>query len=334
MKRKISILVIVLLVVGISHISAQSNDVTVQGKNLTEMLDWLKAFAQPNTSYLLEIKADENIPGDDLYFSGKEGITLTLRGSGANRTIKHTVTGCSMFYVRNGMTLVLDRNITLYGRYDNDEGLVQVNAGGKLVMQDGSVVRNGSQGVDVQGQFDLRGGTISNNQYDGVVLGGILTMSGGSITNNGGTGVDVRAGTFTMSGGSISGNKESGVKVSGVKVSGGNVRGSFTMNGGTISGNTTEHYGAGVYVFGNYSTTEGVYGYGSFSKTGGTIYGYSGTDNKSNAVKNDKGIVQNYRGHAVYVSSSAIKIKDTTAGPEDNMSYDASKATASGVWDN
>ena len=103
--------------------------------------------------------------------------------------------------------------------------------------------------------------------------------------------------------------------------------GTFIMNGGEISGNTAYDYGGGVYVGG-----------GIFNKTGGTILGYQDGNNNSNVVKNAAGLVQQQRGHAVHVhhtNSFYIMGKDSTSGPSDNLSIDATvdPPTWSGLWD-
>jgi len=94
------------------------------------------------------------------------------------------------------------------------------------------------------------------------------------------------------------------------------------LRNGTISGNTSSSYGGGVYV-GSSRT---------FTKTGGgTIYGYTNGDAKSNVVKDSSGVVQNNRGHAVYVASSPSKRRETTAGTGVNL--DSSVAGTAGGWE-
>jgi len=57
-----------------------------------------------------------------------------------------------------------------------------------------------------------------------------------------------------------------------------------------------------------------------FTKTGGTITGYGSDTVNGNVVKNDSDIVQSNFGHTVYVGIiSAIKRRETTAGPEVNL---------------
>jgi hypothetical protein len=75
-------------------------------------------------------------------------------------------------------------------------------------------------------------------------------------------------------------------------------------------------------------------------KTGGTIFGYSENDSKSNVVKDDSGAVQSNKGHAVHVTDSRSYYKrpmgkDTTSGPTDNLYFNATVTpkTYSGEWD-
>jgi hypothetical protein len=179
----------------------------------------------------------------------------------------------------------------------------------------------------------MNGGKISGNTGSGGVsmIGyenaniGTFIMNDGEISDNTGRGVLMQGGTFTMNGGKISGNTSSGGG-GGVFVSG-----TFTMNGGEISGNTvnskSDYYGlvgGGVNVRG-----------GTFTKTGGTITGYADDTVNGNVVKLN-GVVQNERGHAVYVGiteDSSIKRRETTAGPGVNLSY-SSENGAAGGWDN
>jgi len=88
------------------------------------------------------------------------------------------------------------------------------------------------------------------------------------------------------------------------------------MTGGSISGNTATERGGGVGV------------YGTFTKTGGTISGSdAGNGNKAS------------NGAAVFVgtwngsSFINVKLKNTTSGPDDNLSFNASNGAFSGAWD-
>ena len=388
---------------ALAQAQAQNGGTVVQGNNLADKVEWLNVFSKSNTSYIIEVRANEK---QDMRFSyaGKNGITITLKGVGANRTINGDVN------VGSGATLILDSNITLAGLgIQSGAWLIMNNgiaitggiatnggvymkggtisgggrvsvSGGTFVMEGGTISGKTSEGnggamlVTRGGIFSMSGGTISGNKaiYGGIdnygagggvyVDGATFTMSGGTISGNtaenGGGGVSVsdRA-TFTMSGGTISGNSSSfggGVSVieggiftmtdgtisgnNGGGVSVGAMRSTFTMTGGTISGNTATAYeyrggGGGVSVRGYEEKFGGI-----FTKTGGTITGYTGDQRTGNVVKNESGAVQNFRGHAVYAGSteSLLKIKEGTAGPGDNLSYDGTKKppAASGAWDN
>jgi len=75
---------------------------------------------------------------------------------------------------------------------------------------------------------------------------------------------------------------------------------------GTISGNTARTYGGGVYL--NWHDS-------SFRKFSGTITGYDSDPVNGNAVRDSSGVVQSYKGHAVYYYNGS-KRKETTAGPD------------------
>jgi len=150
---------------------------------------------------------------------------------------------------------------------------------------------------------------------------GNFTMSGGAVSGNtakesGGGVVVLTGGNFTMSGGTVSGNT--------AKKDGGGVfvNGTFTMNDGTVSGNTAKESGGGMYLY-----------KGIFAKTGGTITGYDSDTFNGNAVKDGSGAVKNGSGHVAICitdeSEAGRKRKDTTAGPEVNLSTDSAAG-----WDN
>ena len=346
-----------------SPVSASTADVTVPGSGLTAKLNWLQTNALSNSDYLIEVAAAESIGPATLSYSNRTNIGITLRGTGAARTVSLSSNGV-MFTVAGGVTLVLDNNITLQGRSGNNNSLVRVNAGGTLVMNTGSRITGnnntntasssssssfgGGVYVNSNGTFTMSGGTVSGNtSYRGggvYVDGGTFTMSSGTVSGNSGNSVNTASssygggvfvsGTFTMSGGTVSGNTS--YAGGGVYVSGG----TFTMNGGTVSGNTASGYSSGGTSYGAYGGGVAISANGvtSFSKTGGTIYGYSAGDtSNSNVVKNSSGTVQSNGGHAVYASYSPSRRRDTTAGTGVNMScYPNGNGgyTFSGGWDN
>jgi hypothetical protein len=110
----------------------------VPGNNLAEKLAWLQDNAESGGSYIVELKGDESTAPVELNYSGRTGITIGLRGSGANRTISFS-SNRQFIGVISGVTLVLDRNITFKGQ-------VLVRGGRKLVMNAGSTI-TGNRGM-------------------------------------------------------------------------------------------------------------------------------------------------------------------------------------------
>lgn len=168
-------------------------------------------------------------------FTGGAAKTVTLKGDGSVRAVSNNGGG-SLFTVPEGITLVLENNLTLNGN-GKPSPLVYVT-GGALTMKAGVTLRGAADyGVSVHsGSFTMSGGTLSGNGNT-AILGG---------------GVNVYGGSFTMSGGTISGNTAR-FAGGGVSVSGG----SFTMSGGTISGNIASGNGGGVYVDGTFIKSGG-----------------------------------------------------------------------------
>jgi len=340
----------------------------VPGANLTAKLVWALRNAQSGGDYTIELAANESLSAQTLAFEGKMDVTVRFSGSGGERIITLTDNG-SLFTVEPGVTLVLDKDITLRGHSRNNAPLIRVNGGGFLILREGAKITGNTTSLgggvytDERAYFFMFGGEISGNTSSstglrqghggGVYAEGDFVMSGGEISGNkssnsayssNGGGVYIGySGTFTMSGGRISGNTASGNYVSS---GGGGVyaEGDFVMSGGEISGNTAQisgsgNGGGGVYagaftmsggnIFGNTSSLGGggVYA-GTFTKTRGTIYGYTEGDPKSNVVKNTSGVVQNDKGHAVYVDAS--KRRESTVGPDDTL--DPSKTGLAGGW--
>jgi uncharacterized repeat protein (TIGR02543 family) len=335
--------------------------IIVSGVSLAQKLQWLNSNAISNTSYILEVDVNETLSSQSCNFSysGKSNITIQLRGIDNEKVING-----SGFTIGNGVTLIIDNNITLSSGIASSGNLIinqgAVITGTRSVNVNGTFTMNGGKIsgvlVYVSGTFTMSGGEISDNTSGlggGVYVSGTFTMSGGEISGNTsghGGGVSVSGGgTFTMYGGEISGNNTGhggGVSVSGggtFTMSGGEISGntsgsgggtSFTMYGGEISGNNTSGSGGGVYLIRNNS--------GNFIKSGGIIKGYSSDIANGNVVKNDSGVIQNDQGHAVYADHSDsryIKRKETTAGTNDNLTYIGNKSnpldppTWSGQWD-
>jgi predicted outer membrane repeat protein len=227
-------------------------------------------------------------------------------------------------YSNNNSALVVIGDI-------NKTGKLTMMAGSRIT---GNTTTTTGGGVYVLGggTFDMEGGSIDNNQTTnsgGGVYADTFTMSGGSIENNSagtttspGSGGGVYAGTFTMSGGVIKNNNcvelndgvaaenfsnafGGGVYVGGTFTMSGNAEisdnsaeigggvvvplSTFDMQGGTIAKNRASIAGAAVAVS-EYAN--------KFSKSGGIIYGVTGT----NANKSADGIGANVHSIAIYSS--------------------------------
>jgi len=71
---------------------------------------------------------------------------------------------------------------------------------------------------------------------------------------------------------------------------------------------------------------------GTFTKSGGgTITGYASDTVNGNVAEDSSGTMLSNRGHAVYVDSSPVKRRETTAGPGVNM--DSSVSGTAGGWE-
>ncbi|GBU28358.1 hypothetical protein R84B8_01916 [Treponema sp. R8-4-B8] len=275
---------------------AKWNAIDVPGNTLAEKLDWLYGNAANGGNYTVTVNGNESISGSWLAYNDKK-VSITLSGGTVSLNNPIDNNNFSMFTIGSNVTLILE-NITLNGRSDNKNTLVQVDGKGRLEMRVGSLITGNSSaetscGVAVGGEgayFLMTGGTISGNSSSqwgdavGVGRGGTFEMRGGKITENTGfcRGVKVNEeGTFNMYKGEISYNH--------ADHGGGGVRldktGIFNMYGGEIFDNTTNHDGGGVSTDGTFNmsggkiyhntaadTGGGVSVQGVFTMTGGEIY--------------------------------------------------------------
>jgi hypothetical protein len=267
---------------AVGPVTEPAPETSVPGASLAEKLQWLTSNAESDGNYLVELTTAYEAISPTLSYTGRNNIAIRLKGVG---TSPRNVGGS--FTVGNGVTLILDSNITLTGSYGS---VVNVNSGGTLIMNQGTKITGGNS--------DYGGGVYVDNE-------GTFTMHGGEISGNTGNysagGVYVRSGgTFTMHGGEISGNTNKSSDISrgggGVYVASGSVsgQGTFTMHGGEISGNTAKNSGGGGYSFGTFRIVTGtIYGSNAgalsnnarnFAAFGGDInYGiFSGTTWNSN----------------------------------------------------
>jgi hypothetical protein len=166
---------------------------------------------------------------------------------------------------------------------------------GTFTMNSGKIRNNTNGGVRTHGNFIMNGGEIYGNTASTFGGGGVILVSSFGFGD----------GTFTMKGGKIY-NNSSNSDGGGVYVG---YTGTFIMEGGEIYGNTASNSGGGVFVNDVAYIGANTYPAGTFTKTGGTIYGKNEGVNSNTATKGDT------NGHAVYVSSSPSKYRDTTASP-------------------
>ncbi|WP_461255214.1 beta strand repeat-containing protein [Treponema sp. R80B11-R83G3] len=266
-----------------------SAEITAIGADLAAKLSWLKTNTQSNRSYLVTVDKNESLDGatdssttrdNRLSYTGKNNITIRLTGTGGIKTISLKTFAGSLFLVESGVTLILDRDITLQkGSTANSFPLVKVNSGGILEMKDGAKITGntiagsassygGGVYINSNATFIMSGGEISANSAatgGGVFLNNnaTFTMNGGKISGNsapdsnggGGGGVYMNTNvTFTMTSGEITTNDSPmGGGVS-------NGQGIFIMEGGKISSNTAQ-FGGGVAMSSS----------GTFTMSGGEI---------------------------------------------------------------
>jgi len=282
---------------GIQTKPVSSLGAIVPGTSLAAKFTWLSNNTNTgnNNVYFIEVDIDVNSTPISLAYSGRSGLTIILRGKDQIRTISLSSNG-SLFTIGSGVTLVLDKNITLKGRSSNNNSLVRINSDGALIMNTGCIINENSSSVNGGGvyvntnaAFIMNGGEVSGN-------------SSNSSRDIFGGGVYMDNGTFTMNGGKITNNSVNGTSYyyaygGGIFISGGN----FIMNGGEISGNTTTNsYSTG------YTRGGGVYlkGTGTFRMSGGVIYGSNAATGK-NTSANSSSALYRESGTAQYGSLSS-----------------------------
>ena len=201
----------------------------------------------------------------EIQISGEIPVTETLN---VNRIV--TISGGTLVRAASDICLIAVggrgglklKNVVLDGQrdtYPGDRSLLQVENGGSLTLQDGTVFQNNqtdSYGGAIRvfnGFLIMEGGTIQNNETSqeggGIYIGqGSFVLKRGTICNNiakkngGGIYADEGA-TFRMEGGEISGN---------TGYSGGmllDCSQTAEITGGTIKGNTATGTGGGILAW-------------------------------------------------------------------------------------
>jgi hypothetical protein len=285
-------------------------------------LNWLDSL--PDTTISITLKAASS-------------VNITLDGTG------------SMLKIGRGITLTLGSNITLTGSGSNTAPLVEVDAGGVLVMESGSkITGNGNGSGATGGAVYLKGSAGSPARLE-MKAGSAITAN--SAAKGGAVYVD-QYGALTLSGGTIGGSSAGngaasalggGVYLKGV--SGGAA--SFSMTAGSILGNTADK-GGGVYVdeYGTFTFSGGAIG-GSGAGEGNSVTGgagklgggvYIGGTSAAMTMSGSAAIIANAadKGGGVYVAASgaftisAGNIKANTALSSGGGIYAAANLTANG----
>jgi uncharacterized protein YjdB len=290
----------------------------IGNQNLSDALEYISDNAVNNRSYFIVLGANEAVAPKTLSYPGKS-VSITLTGEGS-RLISLSSNG-SIFSVESGVTLILSSGINLIGRNYNTASLVAVNSGGTFIMEGNAVISGNTASSSTLGGGGVAVNSGTLTMKDNAAISG-NTASSGSYNSSYGGGVYVDSGTLTMKdNATISGNTAS----SSYRAYGGGVyvsNGIFTMDDNTvISGNTASasgsynaSYGGGVYVSG-----------GTFKKSGGIIYGsYESDSSLKNTASSDT------YGHAVYVNSSPVKKRDTTADTDTVL--DSTLNGSAGGW--
>jgi len=224
---------------------------------------WLRANAQSGGEFVIELSGNLSLSLDEASLNlpwNVGDVTLTLRGTGAMRSISLSENG-TLFSVGSGLTLVLDSTISLQGRPGNNNHLVRVDYGGTLVMNEGSRIAGNTN--TASGSWNAGGGVRVNS-------GGTFVMYGGEISGN-------------ASDGEWSHHNDGG----GVHVSDGGI---FDMRGGTISGNRAVNRGGGVFNAGTFHMSDGVV-YGNDAAAGFTNTASNGGTAQLGTFGNDGGVL-------------------------------------------
>jgi uncharacterized repeat protein (TIGR02543 family) len=272
------------------------------GNTLAEKLAYIANNAGDGTVF--DIAVDNNVyMGPATVSTLGRNITVIIRSTSSAdvKTIQLESVG-HLFSVDNNITLKL-QNIVLRGISMNNNALVLVGQGGKLMLDSASKVT-----------LNTNVSSYNNNTWGGgiYVNGGVLEMYDGAeiignklTGNNDGGGIYVRNnGSVIIYGGIISENR-----VEYRSCWGGGIcinNSTVIMRGGTISKNYAQR-GGGIDISLNSSFTKRA---AAGSVTSGIIYGGIGTE--ANTATNS--------GHAIYRDFGTLKSRNSTIGYYDEIS--------------
>jgi len=202
------------------------------------------------------LSINETLSPQSFEFEGLPSpIEIILNGTLAINTISLSGFG-SLFTVGDKVTLRL-QNIRLQGHGSNTASLIDIKAGGKVIIESGTVItgndteslrHGGGVTVHIGGELEMPAGST------GLIYQNSSAHASDWLSGNiGGGGVWVRGGKFTMDGGRIEENYAMGA--GGVLVTMG---GEFTMNGGAIVKCIANAVAGGVRVAGYRADAEDI----------------------------------------------------------------------------
>ncbi|MCL2805329.1 MAG: hypothetical protein FWD26_05260 [Treponema sp.] len=259
---------------------------TFDGNNFEKAIAYVKDHSDNGQTYTLFVNDDFDVKPQVINTSD---IKLTIIGMEQARELRLSENGV-LFTIGApiciGIELTLGNNISLVGRYNEENGnennnntLVRVQNGASFTMNGNSMITgnyfswnsgiSGGGGVTIDyGTFTMNDNSkITNNINDGEGSGGVTVTGGGTLVMNGnseisrnraiyaatGGGVHIENGTFLLNSGNISENYTSGNGAVNIGQAG-----IFTMTGGNIVGNDSYMYGGGVYVEGIFNMDNGT----------------------------------------------------------------------------
>jgi hypothetical protein len=232
--------------------------------------------------------------GGGVYISN---VTFTMQDS-ASVSGNTALSGGGVSVI--GGTFIMEDDATISDNTASTGGGVYVHFDGTFTMQDNATISDNAASD---------GGGVCVNQGSTFIMEDDATISDNTASVGGG--VYVNTGTFTMQNDTTVSNNTASNRGGGVSVIGG----TFTIqDSAVVSGNTASYYGGGV-------SADGIV---TFRKTGGIIYGDTGTTHTVGGTENT---ATSGNGHAVYLNSS-VKKRNSTAGTTVNLYA----KYASGAW--
>ncbi|MCL2233649.1 MAG: hypothetical protein FWB99_11315 [Treponema sp.] len=166
---------------------------------LARQLAWLQNNAANNAHYIIAIHSDQTLAAQTLPV-GRSNVTITLRGSGAVRTVSLYGDG-SLFTVGPGVTLILDSDLILTGN-GNADYLIRVTNGGRLIMNGGELRGHETLkvvSVAAGGLFSMRGGTITAPEVQAEAAAAPAGIVAGRLPAADSTGTyRIQVGAFTV----------------------------------------------------------------------------------------------------------------------------------------